>query len=136
MIKINLSKEEQDQILADDSQTLATRIVIHRMLNSFHEEAKLAMFELMRRRVQDKEEFDFEKYIEDGFKENNIDIKIPSLNELKKSIIEKNIYSIFRGESSKEKDDEPENEDEIKLNVKQEKDLNEILEVLGEILSG
>ena len=69
----------------------------------------------------------------DGFKENNINIKIPSLNDMKRNIIQKSIYSIFQGESPNKKEDD---ETDEKLDSKQEKDLDEILNVLGEILSG
>jgi len=140
MIKINLPQEDQNIILADNSEILATRIIIHRLLNSFHEEAKLAMYELMRRRIQDKEQFDFETFIENGIKENQIDVKIPSINDIKKNFIQKTIYSLLTKQDDKineeDIDDMSEEEKDVipEEDPKKEKDINEVIETLVNVL--
>lgn len=146
-MKIKLSKEEIDCIVKDDSKSLAARVVVFRMLNSFREEAKVAMAELMKRR-QLGEIFDFETFIETQVKENSIDLKIPSFNNLKRNFMEKSIYNLMSGiinekDNNEDDDDDDEEEEEIvepkkeftKEEIKKQKDLETIVETIAEILS-
>jgi len=55
------------------SESLAAIIISNRVLGLFSEEAKSCMSELMRRREEDQDSFEFEKYIDEQIKiiENN-----------------------------------------------------------------
>ena len=55
------------------SESLAATIISNRVLGLFSDEAKFCMSELLRRREDENDLFDFEKYIEDQIKiiENN-----------------------------------------------------------------
>ena len=50
------------------SESLVAIIVSHRVLGLYQEEAKTCMSELLRRREDDNDPFEFEKYIEDQIK--------------------------------------------------------------------
>lgn len=145
-MKVNLSKKEIESIIKDNSESLAARVVVFRMLGSFKEEAKVAMAELMRRK-QSGDNFDFENFIENQVKENSIDLKIPSFNNLKRNFMERSIYNLMNGiinePEDKDEDDDDEQEEkavEIKKEftqeeLKKQKDLDTIVETIAEILS-
>ena len=142
-MKINLPKEEIELITKDDSETLAARIVMFRMLNSFREEAKVAMIELMKRK-QSGDSFDFEAFIENTIKENSIDLKMPTFNNLKRNFMEKSIYNFMKGivnENDESPDDDDEDDDLKKekepteKDIKKQKDLNTIIETIADILA-
>lgn len=77
-----LTKEE---LLQKDSKTLATIIIVNRVLGSYRNEAKVSMMILMQRR-NDGDKFQFEKFIVDGAKEYKIDINLNLLDDLKQQI--------------------------------------------------
>ena len=128
-MKIDLPQNVIQRILKQDSEMLATHVVVNRILGSFREEAKLAMIELMRRRMQDKEEFAFEKFIKEEVEATNIDLKTPSVQEIKREIIGSIVGQLFANKQP-DIDDEEDNEDnEVQqLDEKTAKDLQEVFE--------
>jgi hypothetical protein len=135
-MKVNLSEKEKTDIFANDSESLAAIVVVYRMLNTMKEEAKLAMWELMRRRAEQKEDFDFESFIEKNLSENRIDFKLPNFNELKRGFIQKTIYSTLKEAFNPTTEEETKEETKeepiipVEIDEKKQKDLKDIMETL------
>ncbi|HUU87005.1 MAG TPA: hypothetical protein VMX17_04540 [Candidatus Glassbacteria bacterium] len=139
-MKIDLPKDVIEKILKQDSEMLATHVVANRILGSFREEAKLAMTELMRRRMQDKDKFAFEEFIREEVKSTNIDLKLPSVQEIKREIIGSIVGQLFSNKqphivediSEDIPEDGPEDQE---MDEKTAKDLQEVFEQLHIITS-
>jgi len=140
-MKIDLPADVIKQILQQDSKMLATHIVVNRILGSFREEAKLAMAELMRRRMQNKDDFKFEEFIKNEVQNTNIDLKMPTVQEIKKEIIGSIIGQMFHKHTNEEFEESiDENIDENieeppQLDAKTTRDLQEVFEQLKVITS-
>jgi len=98
------------------------------------------MYELMRRRVQEKENYEFEDVISQIVMDNSINLRLPSFTKLKREFLEKFIYSLLNPskqdleEESIETMEEEKQEEPIKTDSKTEKDLIEVLSTLEHIL--
>jgi len=137
-MKIDLSVEDIQKILKQDSQMLATHVVVNRVLGSFREEAKLAMAELMRRRIKENENFDFENFIINETNETKISLKTPNFQQMKKEIFGNIIQQLFANKNIIEDEEEPEEIEEIEpvqFDEKTAKDLQDVMEQLEIIVS-
>ena len=137
-MKIDLPKDVAEKILKQESEMLATHVVVNRVLGSFREEAKLAMIELMRRRMQG-DEFDFESFIAKETDETCISLQTPSLHELKKEIIGKVVSQLFNPKQLEDEEDSSEetekDEEAFEFDSRTQKDLDSIMEQLKIITS-
>ena len=93
------TESEIKSLLSKDSQSLCSVIIIHRVLNSFKEEAKLCMIELMKRKANG-DQFDFETYIDKEAAKYVINVNIPKVNDIK-SKISSTITQAFFGDNLK-----------------------------------
>jgi hypothetical protein len=141
-MKVNLTQEEIDSILKQDSEMLAVRVATHRVIGSFPEEAKVAMYELMRRRIVDKSAFNFEAVIEEIAKESKIDLKVPKLQDFKRTFFNELIQAMVTRKTddlfkAAEQNDEPEEKEPPippPMDPKKEKDMFEVYTELKRIL--
>jgi len=137
-MKIDLSVEDIQKILKQDSQMLATHVVVNRVLGSFREEAKLAMAELMRRRIKENENFDFENFIINETNETKISLKTPNFQQMKKEIFGNIIQQLFANKNIIKDEEEPEEVEEVEpvqFDEKTAKDLQDVMEQLEIIVS-
>jgi hypothetical protein len=80
-----MTPEEQNKLLKQDSKTLAVTIIAYRVLGLYKEEAKKCMMVLMQRKLKG-DEFEFERFIEDGVNEYKINVNTDLLSDLKKQV--------------------------------------------------
>jgi len=138
MLKFDLTDQQMEEISQRSSETLAGIVATSRILGALKAEAKFAMYELMKRRVKEGDQYDYETEITTIIKEAQVDIKLPSVSELKRKYIENAIYSLLtQKDEADSSDDGPEEEPkEIEFSEKQQQDLQDVLEQLVNITDG
>lgn len=134
-MEVNLSQEDIDLISKQDSEMLATYIAIFRAIGALEDQSKVAMVELMKRKIKG-DTFDYDSFIRDKIKEAAVSIKVPKVNDFKKAIVGNIINSVITGKDNiNEKDFEQEEtkEEVIKFDEQIEKDLKVVMDTMKEL---
>lgn len=100
-------KVDIETILKSSTENIATFIAANKMFNTFKQETKLCMIELMKRKAAG-DEFDFQKHIDNIIKSNNINLNLKPYASVKQqisSIVTDAMLNVNRGDIEEEEEE-------------------------------